>query len=93
VVAGLKLALCSEHFEALVVAVGGAARGVDLAQASGFRANGDRGGIEVAGLADFLLHQATAGGVHALRFVAEYPAEYVEIVDQHILEDAAETLM
>src|SRR6185436_18858444 len=30
-----------------------------------------------------------AGCVHAVRFVAEYPAEHVEVMYQHILEDTS----
>ena len=95
VVAGLQHAVGPQHLEALVVAVGGAAGGVDLAQAALPGADRHRGRVEVAGLADGRIGQHRAGGAQPRGLVAvatENPAEHVEVVDQHVAEDAARAL-
>ncbi|ABA49379.1 hypothetical protein BURPS1710b_1837 [Burkholderia pseudomallei 1710b] len=91
-VARLQHAGAAEHFEALIVAVCGAARRVDLAEPAALRADRDRGRIDVARAGDRRVGQATARRVQRVGIVVEDPAEDVEIVDQHVLEDAARVL-
>ena len=89
VIAGLQHALAAQHLEALVVAVRRTAAGVDLREAPAARADGHRG-------ASMSPAAPTAGSVRQLpvactrhRVVVEDPAEDVEVVDQHVAEDAA----
>ena len=92
-VAGLQHALRAEHFEALVVAVGGTARGVDLRQLAAGCAQRHRGCVGVVRLRrDRRIGQGAGGRINRLGFFAEDPAEDVEVVNQHVLEDAARAL-
>src|ERR1700720_2881453 len=52
VIAGLQHTFAAEDLEALIVAVGGAAAGVDLREAAATSANGHRGGIDIADARD-----------------------------------------
>ena len=92
VVTALQQSQRTQHFKALVVAVGGAARGVDLAQAALDGLDGHCGAVKVAGLADGGVGQAGAGGAEPgglVAIAAQNPAEHVKVVDQHVAEDAA----
>ena len=92
VVAGLQHAVAAQHLEALVVAVRRAAARVDLAEPTALRADRHRGGVDVAGLGDRRIDEARRVRVHGLGLVVEDPAKDVEVVDQHVLEDAAGAL-
>ena len=92
-VAGLQHALRTEHLEALIVAVGGATRRMNLRQFAADGAKGDCRRIGIAGQrGDGRIGEGAGGGIHGFRFFAEDPAEDVEVVNQHVLEDAARTL-
>ena len=88
-VACLEHAFAAQHLESLIVAVCRATARVDLAELASFGADGNRRAIRVAGFGDRRIDEAGSVGVHGLRVVVENPAENVEVVDQHVLEDAA----
>jgi hypothetical protein len=85
-------ALRAQHLDALVVAVGGAARVGDGALAAGGGAQDDVHAVEVAAPADLGVDQNGGGGEHGLHLLAEQPAGHVEVVDRHVAEDAARAL-
>jgi len=88
-VAGGEHAEAAEDLEPLVVAVRGAPARVDLAQPAALGADRDRGRVGVAGGGDRRIGEAARRRVHADRLVAEDPPADIEVVDQHVLEDAA----
>ena len=93
VVAGLEHALRSQYFEALVVTVGRAARGMDLRELAADRAERHGRGVGIIGLGgNRRIGQRAGRGINGCGFFAENPAEDVEIVDQHVLENAARAL-
>src|ERR1700676_2874872 len=89
VISRLQHAFAAEDLEALIVTVGGAAAGVDLREAAATGANGHCGGIDIADACNRRVREATAGREQGQRLVIEYPAENIEVVDQHVLEDAS----
>lgn len=85
----------AQHLKALVVAIRSTSRGVDLAQAALLRADGDGRAVHVARGSDGGVGQHRAGGAEPGGFVAigaENPAEHVEVMNQHVAEDAARYL-
>jgi hypothetical protein len=95
VVAALQQALSAQHFKALVVAVGGAAAGVDLAQAAFLGANSHRRAVHIAQGGNGRVGQHRAGGAEPGGFVAigaQNPAKHIEVMDQHVAKDAARGL-
>jgi hypothetical protein len=77
------------HLHALVVAVGGAARIRDLRDASARRLHQHRGGIDVAGFTDRLVHQCRAERKDFDRLLRQQEARHVEIMDHHVAEESA----
>ena len=89
-IAGLQHALRTQHLETLVITIGGAARGVDLGKLAADCTDGHRRRIGVVGLgSDRRVGQGTGRGIDGFGLFAEDPAEDVEIMDQHVLEDPA----
>src|SRR6202171_6290149 len=87
VISRLQHAFAAEDLEALIVAVGRAAASVDLRDPAATGANDYRGGIDIPDAPDRRVGEATAGREQRQRFVVEYPAENIKVVDQHVLED------
>jgi hypothetical protein len=62
-----------------------------LAQSAALRADRDRRRIDIARIRNGRVGEAVARRVKRLGFVLENPAKDVEVVNQHVLEDAART--
>ena len=82
-------AAAAVDLDALVVAVGGAARVGDLRELAALGLQRDDGGVDVAGLADRRVDQARGHGGDFDRLLAQQEARHVEIVDHHVAEQAA----
>ncbi len=80
------------HFDALVVAIGGAARIGDLGDAARRRAQHADGGIHIPRRADGRIDQRRSRRIDGDRLLAEQEARHVEIVDHHVAEEAAGAL-
>ena len=91
-VAGGEQSLRAMHLDALVVAIGGAARIGDLGDPAGRGLEQHGGGIDVAGLADGRIDQIGADGMDLDRLLAEQEARHVEIVDHHVAIETAGAL-
>ncbi len=85
----LEHAGAAQHFEALVVAVGGASSGVDLAEPAFASSNGYGSGVNIARLAYGRIHQTAPGGMDTDGFILENPTEEIEIVNEHVLVNPA----
>ena len=94
-VAALKKAGGAQHLKALVVTVGGAAGGVDLAQAALLCADRHGGAVVITGSLDRRVGQHRGGSAEPGGFVAvgaQNPAEYVQVMNQHVAEYATRGL-
>ena len=76
-------------FDALVVAVGGAARVRDLGDPAGRGLEQHGGGVDVAGRADRRVDEAGADRVHLDRLLAEQKASHVKVMDHHVAKQPA----
>jgi len=92
VIARLQHPLAAEHLEPLIVTIRGATDRIDLRKPAVARADRHRRRVDVASRLDRRIHQAASRCVHGGGLVFHDPAEHVEIVDQHVLVDAAGTL-
>src|SRR5277367_7136779 len=88
-IVGADHALRAMRLDALIVAIGGAARIRDLRDLARFGLHDDDGGVDVARLADRLVDQSRTHRADRDRLLAEQEARHVEIVDHHVAKQTA----
>ena len=91
-IAGAQHPLGAVNLDALVVAIGGAARIRDLGDPARSGLHDHRGGVDIAGLADRLVDEGGAEREDLDRLFGQEEARHVEIMDHHVAEEAARAL-
>ena len=92
VVGRLGHATAAEGLDPLVVAVDGTTADVDRGEAAVLVGENDDGGIDITGLPDRGINPNAAEGVDRLDLATGHIAGHVEVVDRHVVEDAARDL-
>ena len=92
VVLVLGTALGAEYLDALIVTVDCLAAVVDHADGAVCELEGDESGVYVAGLTDARIDQNGTDRIDLSDLAARQEARHVEVVDHHIIEDAAGNL-
>ena len=92
VVVRLGHAATAEGFDPLVVAIDSTTADVDRGEAAVRVGENDDGSIDITGLPDRGINPNAAEGVDRLDLATGHIASHVEIVDRHVVEDAARDL-